>query len=238
MNKSVNVLIADDEEPAHIILEEYCRSLNWVSKVYHAYDGLEAFQMVQKKPIDIILLDIEMPKMTGLEMAEQLTNPPVIILTTAYPEFALEGYRIEALDYLLKPIPVPKFLASMERAKTKIEQRSNELAAKNILSEEKKYTWIRVDKVDIKLNFESILWLQADDDYIKIYTTDKDTPYLIHGRISAFIASLENAYIKQIHRSYGINVQKVKAIEGSQVVVSDQYIPIGKTYKSVLTDLL
>lgn len=238
MNKVVNVLIADDEEPAHIILEEYCRSLNWVSKVYHAYDGLEAFQMVQKKPIDILLLDIEMPKMTGIEMAEQLTNPPIIILTTAYPEFALEGYKIEALDYLLKPIPVPKFLASMERAKSKMEQRSNEIVPKTMLSEEKTYTWIRVDKVDIRLNFESILWLQADDDYIKIYTTEKDRPFMIHGRLSAFIESLGNSSIKQVHRSYGINFQKVKAIEGSQVVVANQYIPVGKTYKGVLNDLL
>jgi|AntAceMinimDraft_1070359.scaffolds.fasta_scaffold23084_2 DNA-binding LytR/AlgR family response regulator len=235
--KIYSILIADDEEPAHIILEEYCKSLNWVGKVHHAYDGLEAFQIVQKQWVDILLLDIEMPKMTGLEMAEQLHNPPVIILTTAYPEFALESYKIEALDYLLKPIPIPRFLASMDRAKTKLDQKSLALAT-NTSQMEKTHTWIRVDKVDVKLNIKDILWLQADDDYIKIYTSQRETPYMIHGRISVFIESLGTLKIVQIHRSYGINSTHINAIEGNQVRIGDLYIPIGKTYRAIIEKLL
>lgn len=234
MNRTYTILIADDEEPAHIILEEYCKSLNWVGKVLHAFDGLEAFQMVQKHPIDILLLDIEMPKMTGLEMAEQLKNPPVIILTTAYPEFALEGYKIEALDYLLKPIPIPRFITSLERAKAKVDQRIHD----QFLNSQKNHTWIRVDKTDVKLIFDEILWLQADDDYLKIYTTQQLNPYMIYGRLGAFIESLNTPFIKQVHRSYGLNLHKISAIEGNQVRITNQYIPIGKTFKGVLDSLL
>lgn len=232
--KKYSILIADDEEPAHIILQEYCQSLAWVGDIFHAYDGLEAFQMLQKKAVDILLLDIEMPKMTGLEMAEQLKNPPVIILTTAYPEFALDGYRIEALDYLLKPIPVPRFIESMDRAKSKVDEKlGNNLSA----DQPREYIWLRADKVDHKVSLNAIKWIEADDDYVKVHTTEHSKPLMVHGRISAMVGEINHPNIIQVHRSYAINTNHVKAVEGNQVKIDDQYIAVGTTYRDVLKKL-
>lgn len=222
-----NVMICDDEEPAHVVLRNYCAQIPWISDVYEAYDGMEAYGMLQRKKVDILLLDIEMPGMKGLELAQQLENPPIIILTTAYPEYALDGYRIDALDYLLKPISTARFLEAMNRAKERLAQKKEGAKKANEL-------WVRVDKVDRKLSPHDLIWVEAEGDYLRLQISGEEKRWMIHQRLGQFVEQCAAFGLMQIHRSVAINWNHIEAIEGNQVRIGGQAFPIGKTYREAV----
>lgn len=230
---ALRVLICDDEEPAHIILKEYCGALTWVNEIDHAYDGLEAYEKLHKQKYDILLLDIEMPKLKGIELAEQLSEPPIIIITTAYPDFALDGYRIEALDYLLKPIRVPRFIEAMERAKNRVSERLNTSPAD--ITEQ--HIWVRADKIDHRVALQDIQWIEADGDYLRIHVVHFTKALMVYKRMSEILKELPETDFIQVHRSFIVHSMHVRAVEGNQVVIGEKRIPVSKSNREYLRTL-
>jgi len=223
----INCIVVDDEPLSRRVIQKYLKdlpSLNLVASCSHAF---EAMEVLQEEHVDLIFLDINMPKLSGINFAKTLSNPPLIIFTTAYPEHAVEGFELEAVDYLLKPFSQERFLKAVNKARKIIENESQEKHSK-----EPNYLVVKADKKLYKLNFDEILYLQAYGDYVKIFTTQKTL--LTKERLSILKENLPNDRFQKIHRSYIISLEAISFLEGNQVKVGENFLPISNTYRDEL----
>ena len=228
------VIIIEDEPPAIAVLKRYIDKVQSLELVDSFQNPLEALDILNEQKIDLLLLDINLPDISGIELLKSLEHPPKVIFTTAYPEFAIEGFELHALDYLLKPIPFDRFLKAINKFKTEIER---DKAIERIQTqEEKRVLLIRSDKKIFRIPFEEIFYLQAYGDYVKVFTQNK--MLLPKERLQNLETQLNDDSFMRIHRSYLINLNQVEYIEGNQVHINSTPIPIGKPYKALLLEKL
>ncbi|MFD2556915.1 LytR/AlgR family response regulator transcription factor [Sphingobacterium tabacisoli] len=215
-------LIVDDEPLAVEGMRFYLEQIDGVTVVGHCYSALEARKKIKETSVDLIFLDINMPGISGLELLECLENPPMAILTTAYSEYALEGYRLDIVDYLLKPIALPRLLRAIEKAQGKKcqigppEQTINEL-------------YIKHEDCYVRVEPKEILFVEAMQNYVRIHTT-KGT-YVSHQTLSAISERLGNKSFYQIHKSFLVNTACIDSVKGNRVVVYGQELPLSKHRK-------
>lgn len=230
----MNVLIVDDEPLAQDVLETYLEQLPELNLVAKCSNALEATNVLQREKVDLMLLDIQMPQLTGTEFLKTLSNPPLTIFTTAYPNFALEGFELNAIDYLLKPISLERFLKAINKAKEQLNlQTGNAAAAKVPAEDTPDFFFVKADKKLIKVNYEEIIYIEGLKDYVIIK--------LETGRVitlqtmKSLEAKLPSGRFQRVHRSYIVNVKKIKAVMGNMVEViekgSAKHLPIGKNYR-------
>ncbi|MFP2994781.1 LytTR family DNA-binding domain-containing protein [Spongiivirga sp. MCCC 1A20706] len=229
--KVLQCIIADDEPIARQILENYMESIPNLALVSSCKNAFEVMEVLQDKPIDLLFLDINMPKLTGLSLLKTLQQKPSVIITTAYPEYAVEGFELSVTDYLLKPFSFERFL----QAVNKVQQKPN--LAINPISEDKeevnKSIFVKSDKKIIKLDYDAITHIEAYGNYIKIYAENK---VLAPQTLSDFLLKLPDNFLR-IHKSYAINFDQLKLIDGNQVVLqNDSKLPIGKSYRKAVLD--
>jgi DNA-binding LytR/AlgR family response regulator len=217
--------IVDDEPLAHKVLENYIAQLDNLQLVGNAYKAAEAINFLQKNEVDILFLDIEMPELTGLEMLKTLQNPPNVILTTAYSEFALEGYELGVVDYLLKPIRFDRFVKAVQRI----------TIAKKI-SVENDYFFAKADGVQHRINFADIRFIEAFGNYVKIHLVDKFI--LTAETMTGIQTKIPLPNFVRVHKSFIINIDKVERIDGSYISVGKNQMPIGASYKANLMQIL
>ena len=227
-------LIIDDEYIAHDIIKGYCDILPNMQLMKHCYDAIEAIEYLSKNKVDLIFLDLNMPKLKGFEFLKTLSSPPKVIVTTAYSEFALEGYELNVTDYLLKPFSFERFLKAINKVI------GSSVAANQSSSEENEATtnqiFLRQNKSYIQVDIETILYIEASGNYTKIVTTD-DT-ITIREKISDMLETLpENGFL-QVHKSFAIATGHINKIEGNRIYIGDNIIPIGKMYKLHINKLL
>ncbi len=229
---SYKVLIVDDEPLAREILESHLESLDQFELVASCQNAIEANDILQKESIDLMFLDIQMPKITGMEFLKSLTNPPEVIMTTAYSDYAVEGFNLNVIDYLLKPI-------SLER----LMQATNKFIAKQgstKFGEEDDFFFVKADKKMIKIHFNDILYIEGLKDYVIIKKNDSRVITL--QTMKSLEAKLPDSIFMRIHRSYIVNINKINAIFGSMVEIQEggkpKNIPVGKNYKDLLHDLI
>ena len=226
-------LIVDDEPLAQDILVQYicdCESLE-LSKI--CSDALEAGEFLRSQPVDLIFLDINMPRLSGIRFVKTLNHPALIIFTTAYPEFAAEGFEANAVDYLVKPFSFDRFLKSVNKAIEWNEfrkKKGNQQDMDSIQNHE--FILLRSDKKIFKINFDDILYFESIGDYIKVYCTDKKI--IIHETVKNLVSQLPPNQFIRVHRSYIVSVTKIRLIEGNQIDVIGQKIPIGLMFKEEL----
>ena len=223
----INCIIVDDEPLSRRVIQKYLKdltSLNLIASCSHAF---EAMEVIQKEQVDLIFLDINMPKLSGINFAKSLSNPPLIIFTTAYPEYAVEGFELEAVDYLLKPFSQERFLKAVNKASKILESEANGRHSK-----EANYLVVKADKKLYKLKSEEILYLQAYGDYVKIFTTKKTL--LTKERLSILEANLPADLFQKIHRSYIISLDAISFLEGNQVKINETFLPISNTCRAEL----
>ena len=226
-------LIVDDEPLAQDILVQYicdCESLE-LSKV--CSDALEAGEFLRSQPVDLIFLDINMPRLSGIRFVKTLNHPVLIIFTTAYPEFAAEGFEANAVDYLVKPFSFDRFLKSVNKAIEWNEfrkKKGNQQDMDSIQNHE--FILLRSDKKIFKINFDDILYFESIGDYIKVYCIDKKI--IIHETVKNLVSQLPPNQFIRVHRSYIVSVTKIRLIEGNQIDVIGQKIPIGLMFKEEL----
>jgi len=240
-----SVLIVDDEFLARKLLQGYVAKMPELNLVGTAQNASEAFAMVKEQQVDILLLDIHMPDLNGIELARTLSGIPAIIFTTAYSEYALESYEVSAVDYLLKPISLPRFSAAIEKAMAKIKSLNtaterNETEAVIETPQEangkKTFMLVKADYRLYKINFDDLLYIEGQHEYVSFSTRNK--------RITA-LYSLKNLEEQlpqdkfiRVHKSYIVSIDEIQEIEQLSVTVAGQKIPIGGSYRDSLLQKL
>ena len=229
-------LLVDDEPPALEILESYIDSIDGLEIVAKCENAIQAFQVLQEKQVDLMFLDIKMPKLLGTDFLRSLRNPPKVIFTTAYREYALDGFELDVVDYLLKPIPIERFL----KAIAKVSKFDN----KTLVSEEEKFQpnkeaflYFRADRKIVKVLTNDILYIESLKDYIKIITTNAK-PLLVKQSISSLEEMLPDSNFVRIHRSFIIAIDKIKAFSPTHIEILDKELPIGRLYQKDVERIL
>lgn len=234
----LNVIIVDDEPLALDVLETYIGQMPELNLVQRCTNALEANEALKNHDVDLIFLDIQMPQLTGIDFVKALTRPPMIVFTTAYPNYAIQGFDLNALDYLLKPISLERFMKAVNKAMDQAEllKRENNTASMDGME----FFFVKADKKLVKVNFEDIIYIEGLKDYVIIR--------LHQGRVITLqtMKSLEEKLpfgrFKRIHRSYIVAMDKITAIEGNMVEVIEKekpkLLPIGKNYRDELLVLI
>lgn len=225
--------IIDDEPIAHRIIEGYCKNLPYLQKNGNCYDAFEAIQLLSNTPADIIFLDINMPKLSGFELLKTLTHPPKVIVTSAYKEFALEGYELNISDYLLKPFSFERFLKAVNKT---IETKKAGDAASAVTGHQNQRIFLKGDKKIYQVPMDDILFIEARGNYTKVFFSDE--MIMTHEKISSFEEMLSSENFLRVHKSFIVAISKIKLIEGNRITIGKHLVPIGITYKNNLKQLL
>jgi len=221
-------LIVDDEPIARKILVEYLSDLTDIAIVGQLKNAIEVTDFLANKEVDILLLDINMPRLSGVQLLKSLKNPPLVIFTTAYSEFAVEAFELEAFDYLVKPISFDRFLKAINNAKKRLREQNSK-------TETAKLFTIKEGKRIYKVELSAIYLVQAYGDYVRLYTKEKT--YLTKDKFNNIKAVLTDDFL-QVHRSYIINLTYFDYLEGNQVQVLNQKIPVSNTFRAALMQRL
>ncbi len=225
----MNVIIVDDEPLAHEVLETYISKVSNLNLINNCYNALEAKEAIKNEQVDLMFLDIQMPQLTGLEFVRSMTQLPLVIFTTAYADYALESYEIDAVDYLVKPIGLEQFLKAINKAQDRYDQENEEKVGDD-------YFFVKADKKLVKLFYKDILYIEGLKDYVIIRTNTGRVITL--QTMKSLEAKLASKNFKRVHRSYILNKSKIKALLGNMVEImeggKEKHIPIGKNYRDEL----
>ncbi|TYP75271.1 LytR/AlgR family response regulator transcription factor [Aquimarina intermedia] len=230
----ITYIIIDDEYIAHDIIKGYCDMLPNLEFKGNCYDAIEAIGYLNKHEVDLIFLDLNMPKLKGFEFLRTLTSPPKVIVTTAYSEFAIEGYELNVIDYLLKPFSFERFLSAINKA-TASNSKKIEKENKGIIKLEEKYIFLKQNNSHIQVDLDSILFIEAAGNYTKVVTL-KDT-ITIREKISDTIQLLSDNDFIQVHKSFAVAKKHINSIEGNRIYIHGHVVPIGKLYKININQL-
>ena len=218
----INCLIVDDEPLSREVLIDFVNDCPELSLSGVCENALEAGEILVDGNIDVLFLDINMPKLSGIDFIKSLAKPPLFVFVTAYPEFALEGFEIDAADYLVKPVSFERFRKSVNRILERLA---------NTTEKEREHILLRANKKDYCLAFNKILFLEAQGDYVKFVTSEDSL--MVHGTLKDFIAQLPEDFVR-IHKSYVISISKIVYVEGNSVKVGDVKLPVSLNYKDIL----
>ncbi len=221
--KKINCIIIDDEPSSQDVLEQFVSNIDFLVLKGICNHAVEAKEVIENEKIDLLFLDINMPIISGLEFYKSLNNPPLVIFTTAYATYAVEGFEINATDYLLKPFSFERFLKAVTKAK-------------DILKQDEDKIILKADKRLHVVKFNDILFIKSLGDYIKVYTSNNTL--ITYSKLSNILEKLPIKDFIQVHKSYIINTNKISFIEGNQIIIEENKIPIGKTHKKNLINHL
>ncbi len=220
-------VIVDDEPWALELLKSYIASQKRLELVFSSQSSIEALNYINKEPVDLLFLDIQMPEMTGLQLMSLADRKIPIIITSAYSEYALEGYSFHVIDYLLKPIELTRFIKAIQKAESLLKLYPKEDNTSKITA--KPFLFIKTDGRLCKVLIEDILYLEAKRDYVLIQLANESL--LTLDSLNNLELELTAYNFFRVHKSYLISLQKINFIEGNRVLIEEKYIPIGDTYK-------
>ena len=225
-------IIIEDEPLAQNILKKYIGEHPSLELVSVCNDALEAQSILTRENIQLLFLDINLPKLSGINFIKTLTRPPLIIFTTAYPEFAVEGFELNAVDYLLKAFSFERFLKSVNKALEKLNASPTQNGTENEIS----FIFLKADKKIHRVQLETIHYIEAIGDYMKVVTDSGQL--IINETMKKLLEDLPARSFMRVHKSFIISRNKIKYIEGNYIQVEDKSIPIGATYRNeVLTSI-
>lgn len=234
----IKAIIVDDEPLALEIMETYIQQIPDIQLVKKCENAFEANEVLKTQQIDLMFLDIQMPQLSGIDFLKTLSNPPSVIFTTAYPDYAVEGFDLNAVDYLLKPISLERFLKAVNKVSEKLSAKRAD--HENVQSEAEDFFFVKADKKLVKINFDDILYIEGLKDYVIIRQES--------GRVITLqtMKSLEDrlpvSKFKRVHRSYIVNIKRITAILGNMVELMEagkvKQLPIGKNYRDELLEII
>lgn len=237
-NLQIKCLVVDDEPPALEVLKRYIESIPSLSLAGICGNAVEALAVIQQQPIDILFLDIQMPQILGTDFIRTLTHPPKIIFTTAYRKYAVEGFDLDAVDYLLKPISFERFLKAVNKI-MKVSIKQNPPADAGSAGESEvnnTHIYFRADRKIMKIALDDILYFESLKDYIKVVTKSKT--FLTKHSISSLEENLPQPGFLRIHRSYIISLSKIEYFENEVVGIGNQELPISRMYRHEVEKIL
>ena len=221
----IKCIIIDDEKLAIAVIENHLKNFDHIETVASFDNPLKAYPILEQETIDVIFLDINMPQMTGFSFIENLSKKPLIVITTAYREYAVKSFELNVLDYLVKPIPFNRFLKTVNKIYQQVYLNSK---SGDITLQHEPHIFLKVNKKLIKINLNDILFIESLKDYIKVITTIGD--YVAHKSLTAITEELPQSNFIRVHRSYTISINKIVALEGNTIEISNKKIPIGRNY--------
>ena len=234
MNKKINCLVIEDQVPAQRILTRYIADVPHLKLVATFGDCLSAMSTLEENEIDLLFLDINLPKLSGLNFLKSLRNPPKTILTTAYPQYALDGFELDVLDYLLKPFSFDRFFKAINKL-----QLSNEKSSTTTPKEVEyleQFVFVKSDKVLHRVDFQSIIYVQADGDFVRVVTTE--TKHFLSNTLKYWSSILPERHFLQVHRSYLVNISKIEYIRGNEIITKAGKVPVGRSFKNKLLETI
>lgn len=236
-----NVLIVDDEFLARKLLQGYVSKISDLNLIGTAQNAAEAYAIVKQQQVDILLLDIHMPDLNGIELARTLSNIPAIIFTTAYSEYALESYEVSAVDYLLKPIAFPRFQSAIEKAVAKIKsletsdnktEKAETTTSQPESNDKRDFLLVKADYRLYKINFDDLLYIEGQHEYVSFYTRNKRITALYS--LKSLEETLPSDRFIRVHKSYIVSIDEIQEIEQLSITVAGQKLPIGGSYREAL----
>jgi DNA-binding LytR/AlgR family response regulator len=223
-------IIVDDEPLAIEILESYVSKIEQLKLEGTFRNAVSAFTFLQQNPVDLMFLDIQMPKLSGIDFLKSLKNPPKVIFTTAFRDYAIEGFELEVADYLLKPIPFERFLKAVGKVLHQPGSAAHAFPVSGKQEPSDDFVYFKVDKKMVKTRMADILYIESVKDYVKVRTADKEI--VTQQKISYLEESLPKEHFLRIHRSFIINRTRIDAYSATDVEIGKFHIPIGRNYKN------
>jgi len=223
----INCLVVDDEPLSQEVIADFVNACPELNLAGICNDALEAGEFLKTQAVDLLFLDINMPRLSGIAFVKSLKKPPLFVFVTAYPEYALEGFEVDAVDYLVKPVSFERFRKTVNRVM--------ERTAKNAESKNG-HILLRANKKDYRIEFENILYLEAQGDYVKFVTSERSL--MVHGTMKEFFEKLPENLFERIHKSYVIQLSKVEYLEGNTVKIGENKLPVSLNYREQLLNKL
>jgi two-component system LytT family response regulator len=229
MIKPISCIITDDEPYARKGLQTYVENTGFFDLKGQCEDAMELGSLLQQQPVDLLFLDIQMPHITGVDFLRSLAKPPKVIFTTAFREYALEGFELDVLDYLLKPISHERFMKAAHKARDFFELKTD--------TAQPTYLFVKADGKLEKIVFDEVLYVEGMENYVVIYTTDKKI--LTHSKLKALAQKLPAKQFLQTHKSYLVAVDKVGSIDGNILHIGNHRVPVSRQLRdTVLTAII
>ncbi|HEY8967495.1 MAG TPA: LytTR family DNA-binding domain-containing protein [Puia sp.] len=226
--------IAVDDEPLALrLLTEYIRKVSFLDLVATCGDAFEAARVLEEKEIDLVFIDIQMPGLTGLQFIQSLTRRPMVILVTAYKKFAPEGFDLDVVDYLIKPVGLDRFMKACNKAQELYQLRAK--AATGVPSAD--FFFVNVDYSLMKVLFNDIVWIESSGDYVKIHLKSAPRPLLVRMSAKTLETELPGDKFIRIHKSYIVAVASITAVRKNSVFINDLELPVGETYREAVRHL-
>ena len=225
----ISCVIVDDEPMALNLVESYVEKTPFLLLKKKCNSAIEAMEFIKLEPVDLLFLDIQMPDLTGIEFSKMLPENTRVIFTTAFDQYALEGIKVETLDYLLKPFDYAEFLAAANKANKwfslmKIKQQ-------NVVSEEKEFLFVKSEYKQLRIKLEDVLYFEGLKDYIKIWLKDNPKPILTLMSLKSLEEELLETKFMRVHRSYIVSLKNIEEIERSQIIINNKRITVSEQYK-------
>jgi len=235
ITRKIPVIAVDDEPLALHLLAGYIHKTPFLDLLREFENPVEAMEFLNEEPVELIFLDIHMPDLSGTQMARMLLNGPKIIFTTAYVNYALEGYKLNAVDYLLKPFTYDDFLQSAQKARRLIELERKEAAWPETSGD---FLFLKSEYKVRRINFSDILYIEGLKDYVKVYLKNEQRPVLSISTLKNIEAKLPPDRFMRVHRSFIVNLEQVNTIERSRILFGNVRIPVGEQYKEKFEEFL
>lgn len=225
----MNCLIIEDEKPAQRVLQQFIGQSPDLELIGTFKTAMEAQKLLLSGNVDLLFLDINLPMISGIALLRSLKNPPLVIITTAYSEYALEGFELDVVDYLLKPFPFERFVKATSKAIRLFASERNTIGSEAQESVSEKVV-VNVDKVLHQVPLDDICFISSDRDYVKIHTIEKK--YMFIDSLKNWEERLMNKGFQRIHKSHLVNLSHISRVEGNRVFVGPAELPIGRSYRS------
>lgn len=232
MLKDLRYMIIDDEPLAIDVIVNYLQRIE-AANISRCGNAVEAFRLLQKDPIDCIFLDIEMPLLSGLDLLKSLKEPPAIIITTAYRDYAVEGFELEVIDYLVKPISFPRFMKALEKigrtAPGPVTAAHGSSTGPTSAAAGKDHLFLKIDKKFIKIGIADILYIESLKDYVRVHT--RDGAFVTYQSLTEITDKLPAGQFARVHRSYTIALDKIDGIDGNCVDIAGKLVPVSREHR-------
>lgn len=236
----IQCLIADDEPIALEVVERHLQSIPGVEVVHRCTQAMDAFQALVQQPVDVMFLDIEMPGMNGIDFVKSLKNPPEVVFTSAYSHYAVEGFNLDAADYLLKPISRQRMAKAidkvLERKRLKQKAMEHGITTAEVQRNGKPYFFIKTGNGLTRIDLDKTLAIEGWENYVKIVCENKT--YVAHNTMKKMESMLSDYNFIRIHKSFIINLNKVQALQDAEIMVEDRTFSIGKSYRKEVKSML
>ena len=234
----ISCVIVDDEPMALNLVESYVEKTPFLELKNKCSSAIEAMEFLRSNPVDLLFLDIQMPDLTGIEFSKMLPKETRVVFTTAFDQYALEGFKVEALDYLLKPFDYAEFLAAANRAHTWFElvkgkpQPQVQVASVVAPAEEKEFLFVKSEYKQLRIKLDEVLYFEGLKDYIKIWLKENPKPILTLMSLKSLEEELPETKFMRVHRSFIVALKNIEVVERSQIIINNQRITVSEQYKS------